>query len=260
MKQLLKHALLPQAGVRRVPFGLCRGMRVEVDFQYETRFYLGLYEVEIARHIRRLCRPGMRAYDVGGGYGWHALAFAALGAEVTTFEPDPHARERLRRNLALNPQLAVEISHRFVGCSELRLESVPAPAFLKVDVDGGELDVLRSAGDAIRTVGGLIVETHSAELEQACGVLLCDHGFAVTVVHNRKVLPDYRPIAHNRWLVGEQTRPKARSSASAVVRPSDVRCRHRRDRADEQPDKRHERVVPASQPLTRAHDEHGDNR
>jgi predicted RNA methylase len=204
MKQRLKRALLPGAGARTIPLGLCRGLRLEIDFEHETLFYLGLYEVEIARHVRNLCRPGMTTYDVGGQHGWHALAFAKLGAKVTTFEPDPGALERMRRNLALNPELAVEVSDRFVGFSDLRLDSLPAPGFLKVDVDGGELDVLRSAGDTLREVPGLIVETHSHDLERACGEVMREQGFAVTVVDNRKVLREYRPIAHNRWLVGRR--------------------------------------------------------
>ena len=51
MKQRLKRALLPGAGPRTIPFGLCRGLRFEIDFEHETLFYLGLYEVEIARHV-----------------------------------------------------------------------------------------------------------------------------------------------------------------------------------------------------------------
>jgi FkbM family methyltransferase len=41
--------------------------------------------------------------------------------------------------------------------------------FIKVDVDGGELDVLRSAAETLGRVSGSIVETHSLEPERAAG-------------------------------------------------------------------------------------------
>ena len=43
------------------------------------------------------------------------------------------------------------------------------PFVIKIDVDGGELDVLRSGATVLRDHDcSLIVETHSAELERSC--------------------------------------------------------------------------------------------
>jgi hypothetical protein len=70
-----------------VPFGLARGVILQVDFAGETRMYLDLDELEIARHIRRLCRLGMVCFDIGGQYGWHALALAKLGAKGRDVRP-----------------------------------------------------------------------------------------------------------------------------------------------------------------------------
>jgi hypothetical protein len=187
-----------------VPLGLARGLCFEIDFAHATRFYLGLYELEIARHVRRLCRPGMLCFDIGGQYGWHALTFAKLGAKVLTFEPDGDSLRRLRRNLELNPGLPVEVVPRYVGTSALPLDKLEPPDFIKLDVDGYELDVLRSAGNSLRHAQGLIVETHSAQLEEDCGCLLVDHGLRVKVVSQRKLWPDLRSIPHNRWLVAER--------------------------------------------------------
>jgi hypothetical protein len=136
MKRLAKRLLLPTGRApRRVPFGLARGITLEVDFAHETRMYLGLYELEIARHIRRLCRRGMVCFDIGGQYGWHALTFAKLGAKVVTFEPDAEVLQRLRRNL----ELKVDVVERFVGTAALRLDELGRADAIKVDVDGGEL-------------------------------------------------------------------------------------------------------------------------
>ena len=36
--------LLPKPGVRTIPAGLARGVKMPIDFAYQTRTYLGLYE------------------------------------------------------------------------------------------------------------------------------------------------------------------------------------------------------------------------
>jgi hypothetical protein len=93
-----------------VPFGLAGEFRLEVDFADKTRTYLDLWELEIGRLMRRLCGPGMVCFDIGRYYGWHALPFAKLGANVVTFEPDAEVLQRIRRNLELNPELKVDVA------------------------------------------------------------------------------------------------------------------------------------------------------
>ena len=83
------------------------------------------------------------------------------------------------------------------------------PDFLKLDVDGGEVDVLEGA--PLPDIPAVIVETHSRELEQECGKLLMEAGHEVMVVNQRWLSPDFRPSEHNRWLVAEgpaSTRPE----------------------------------------------------
>jgi methyltransferase FkbM-like protein len=76
--------------------------------------------------------------------------------------------------------------------------------FIKIDVDGAELDVLRSGPECLSRTGlDLLVETHSSQLEVECTDLLKRHGFECLVVRNawwRTILPEQRPIDHNRWL------------------------------------------------------------
>jgi hypothetical protein len=54
-KQLAKRLVLPAPGPRRRPAGLGRGVRMEIDFATQTRTYLGLYEIERNRFLRRPC-------------------------------------------------------------------------------------------------------------------------------------------------------------------------------------------------------------
>lgn len=208
--------VLPKPDIRRFPLGVARGLRLEVDFQYETRLFLGLYELEIARYFRRLVVRGAPAIDVGGNSGYDALLIAKLsGDRVTTIEPDGKLVARLRANLAANPEVGRRISveeawagaapdpsARVITLDELDVDGSRPPAFVKIDVDGGEADVLSGAGQLLRNYSpNIIIETHTPELEVQCGRMLVECGYAPVVVNQRALWPDRRPIPHNRWLV-----------------------------------------------------------
>lgn len=77
-RKRVKGVLLPTEPVeRRLLFGIGRGLRMMIDFQDgKTGMYLGLYEVELNRHLRALCRPGFRSFDIGGADGYDALIIA----------------------------------------------------------------------------------------------------------------------------------------------------------------------------------------
>lgn len=208
--------VLPAPGPRRMPLGLGHGITMNVDFAMQTRAFLGLYELELNRHLRRLCRAGSRAYDVGGQFGYDALVLARLGGtRVASFEADAGCVTAMRENFALNPSLGAQILPvtAWVGTGDgatLALDDFArspggfVPDFMKIDVDTAELDVLEGARELLlERRPSLVVEVHSEELERRCGVLLKAHGYAPTIVSQRRVLPDYRPIAHNRWLVAE---------------------------------------------------------
>jgi hypothetical protein len=214
-RQRIKAALLPPPGPRRLPVGVGRGLRLHVDFAQHTGLYLGLYEIELNRHLRRLCPSGTSAFDVGGSFGYDALVLARLGGgPVLSFEADPAAAARLRANVALNDGIGrIDVMTGYVGCRDgmTRLDDVVAstfvPGVVKIDVDGGELDVLRGAASLLESAGPpVILETHSLELERQCGGFLDGLGYAVTVVQQRSVLRDHRPLDHNRWLVAERRR------------------------------------------------------
>jgi hypothetical protein len=213
MIQALKRALLPPPGPRRLPLGIARGVRMEVDFAYLTRTYLGLYEVELNRHLRRILKPGITAFDVGAQNGYDALVIAKrTRAPVASFECDARQVARMAQTFALNPELEglIRPVEAMVGDADTELgldefafsDAGFVPDFIKLDIDGGELSALRSAE---RLLGqhhpALIVEVHSSGLEQGCGQLLLDYGYSPIIVNQRLLLPDRRPDAFNRWLV-----------------------------------------------------------
>lgn len=212
-----KRRILPRgACLRRIPIGLGAGVRLPIDFAQHTRLYLGLYELELHRHIRAMCIPGVRSFDVGAQIGYDGLVMARLTrAPVISFEAQAALIPTLRKTVAANPELAdlVEVRQGFVGSARsgqddvIRLDDVAyvdgfVPGLMKIDIDGGEVAALEGATRILHEAHPhLIIETHSRELECACGRLLSDAGYAPRLVHQRLLWPDHRPSEHNRWLI-----------------------------------------------------------
>jgi hypothetical protein len=95
-----------------------------------------------------------------------------------------------------------------VGPDATRLDAFAererAPDFIKVDVDGAELQVLGTMSRLLRERRpAIVVETHTGELELACSRFLRERGHEVRLIRNawwRALYPEFRPIEHNRWL------------------------------------------------------------
>jgi Methyltransferase FkbM domain len=213
-----KHAakgLLPRgAKVRTIPFGIARGIRLEIDFHGgDVQQFLGLYEAELSGHLRSLAYRGARSFDVGGHIGYDALVLAKLtGGPVVTIECDEHLAGALRDNVARNPDLGPITIERGVVASTTTKDTIAlddlaarhfVPDLIKIDIEGAEAHALRGASHvlAVRRPG-IVLEVHGEKAEWDCLELLRDAGYPPpTVVDPRRWLPEHRPLAHNRWLV-----------------------------------------------------------
>ena len=141
--------------------------------------------------IRRLVRPGLRAVDVGANIGYYALMLAdqiGPGSQVICIEPEPENLVELRRNIeanhltnvtvlaaaagaedghaellrGINGQV-VPLGHGEIRVRTLALDSLAdgAIGFIKIDVEGYELEVLRGARNLIsRHRPNLFIEVH----------------------------------------------------------------------------------------------------
>ncbi|OAI50977.1 hypothetical protein AYO44_05305 [Planctomycetaceae bacterium SCGC AG-212-F19] len=216
-----KLLLFGRPGPRRIPLGLLRGLRFSIHPAHQTQRLLGMAEREIAEPIRNWSRRSVSAVDIGAADGMYSLYFAAQVNihRVLAFEPDVALRRVMEANFQLNRlgyRGKLQLDDHYVGTREdgrwCRLENmssvIPLPTIIKIDVDGGELDVLRGARRLLSQKGiCLVIETHSAELEVQCSTFLRDLGYRVRIVPNgwyRRILPEQRPIAHNRWLLADQ--------------------------------------------------------
>jgi FkbM family methyltransferase len=160
-------------------------LRWQIDHLTSQRHLLGTYEPFMQEALRRFVRPGAVVYDVGGHVGFHSLYSALLTGRtgrVIAFEPDPEAVETLRREVAANPDLHVEIvacalsdtrgtlqldtstessQARISPSGAVRVEGrtvdslvfegkFPRPDVMKIDVEGHEGHVLRGAATVLR--------------------------------------------------------------------------------------------------------------
>lgn len=211
----LKKAILPSGRtIRRLPLGLARGLWMGIDFQRgETRLFLGLYEMELNAHLRRLVKPGHRCFDVGGQYGYDALVLARLSQNtVVSVECDTALAAEMRENFSANPALpAVTVVPQFVGPplgSGVTIDELAeqhfVPDFIKMDIEGGEADALVGASAVLAQRPALLIEVHGADIEWRCLEILRGAGYPPPrVVEPRAFLREHRPISHNRWLIFE---------------------------------------------------------
>ncbi len=211
----IKNLILPKGDhFRRLPIGPLRGSVMKIDFYHQFRQYLGLYEFELNPHFKRLVRPGMRSFDIGGKGGYSSLLLSSLsqGGQVLCFECDPPAIEELKEVVARN-RWPIRLVAAFVGdrvddshkTIDWAAQEHFVPDFIKLDIEGAEVLALKGADRVLRErKPSLIIETHGLELEQECLRILRSYGYDPKVILPSKVFPEKREtFAHNQWIVAE---------------------------------------------------------
>jgi FkbM family methyltransferase len=210
-RRLRRHVRVPERGEVEVRFP--EGFRLALDLAepLQRDLYAGVYDKHELALMRRLLRGGDMV-DVGAYVGLYALAAAPRAGRVLAFEPNAAARARLERNVTLNGAANVVVDGRalsdsagarklwvggdtawstlregwLAGSEPVEVEATTLdsevdrlglePAFVKVDVEGHEVDVLR---------GG------AATIAAKRPVVLCEVG-PETGVGVEELLPGYR--------------------------------------------------------------------
>jgi hypothetical protein len=214
----IKQLIVPKGKApRKIQFGIFKDLIISMDLASRTQLYLGLYERELYPWLEKLSSGIHTAIDIGANEGEYTLYFLAKTAskKILSFEPSLESQAQLRANLALNAldnDSRLELSAKFVtaldGENECTLDSylatISSPCLIKMDVDGGEVDILRGANQLLKLPSvRWIIETHSQQLEEQCIEILNQAGFLTKIIPNswyRLFIPELRPT-HNRWLV-----------------------------------------------------------
>lgn len=161
---------------------------VDPLYPIERQMLDGVYDAPTVGLIERFVRPGAVCFDIGANVGAITFALARAagpGGRVYAFEPGPPTLRRLQRNVSLNPSLKEVVSIHPVGLSDrpgsllwsedmenrgnagllhesgervpvvtlddfCREQGVERVDFIKIDVEGMELEVLRGAESVLR--------------------------------------------------------------------------------------------------------------
>lgn len=140
----------------------------------DARFYG--FEPLPANH--KVCVLNYRNLRKAQAFPW------AVGSrsEVTTFEPNEDPRGGQLRTAPGNPKLQsgkpIDVQVYSVG-DLIRVQKLEPPEFLKIDVEGAEMEVLRGMGDAVQSVKRMFVETHGATLKAECLQWMRERGFQI---------------------------------------------------------------------------------
>ena len=181
----------------RVLAGPLRGTYLTTPALTRLSFCLGTYQRGVVSLMKRHVARGMTAYDLGAHMGYFTLVLAKLVGEsgrVFAFEPDPRNLRALRNNLEGNlkavtvtpaavadrssevtfatfgfssvshiadsrtPADAVRITVRALTLDDfVYRDGNPAPNFIKVDVEGAEVRVIRGAERVLREARPVVV-------------------------------------------------------------------------------------------------------
>ena len=215
-KKLKNHLVKNQRLPYEIIFGIYKGLKFNINLQNESQIYFGLWERETYPYIKKSLNNCNWMIDVGAGKGELCIYFQlnSHAKTIYAFEPQLTEIDIFNMNIELNHinDNNINISQHFVGTGMednfIRLDNISnelkGKGFIKIDVEGQEMDVLKS-GESLLTekVVCLLIETHSEKLEQECIKWLESKGYTVSIINNawwRFIIPEYRMIEHNRWL------------------------------------------------------------
>lgn len=204
----LRHAL---RGYRPISAAGCKLRVHPYDRAFWNKVEAGQWEPETLDLLSSAIGPGTNYCDIGAWVGPTALLARHFGADVTCFEPDPLAYERLLANLRLNGALDVRTFHCALGSQNSMRRmgamvgslgksatsllgasadqtvtvpcfswdwlvdslSLPIFSFIKIDIEGGEVELLPQMEKYLRrNRPKLLLSTHWGFLSQADAALL----------------------------------------------------------------------------------------
>ena len=159
-------------------------------------WYVTLPDFDEQMFLLRFLRAGDRFLDVGANAGAFSVMAASSGCLAAAFEPVPETFERLKANARLNAHIgSIEVMPKAVGAQEgvmhmttrlgtgnhlieetdgvadsvaVQVTTLDAwaathgfPSFIKIDVEGHELEVIQGGADLLRSdmLLGFLIET-----------------------------------------------------------------------------------------------------
>lgn len=214
--------LIPRTTVLRILQGPLRGKKWIVGSGAHG-CWLGSYEHDKQKLFEKTVKSGDVVYDVGANAGFYTLLASVLVGEegfVYAFEPLPGNIRNVRRHLEINHAkncLLIEVAvsksdgesmfdpsadrctAHLSSLGSIRVRTVALdslvsgrairpPNFMKIDIEGAELDCLQGCANTIRTFRPVIfLATHGQDVNAACLKLLNEMHYEVKSMDGRPV-------------------------------------------------------------------------
>lgn len=221
----------PRRPVERIRSGHLKGRRWIVASGVHG-YWLGTYEAEMQRAIARTVTAGAVFFDVGAHAGYYALLASQLvtaNGRVVAFEPDARNLTYLEEHLRLNDAGNVTVIEAAVSdaCGTARFAAeqsgfggtlsdagsasihtvtldglieagtVPAPDYIKIDVEGAEFRVLCGARRVLKAAHPTVfLAVHTPAVERLCRDALTTLGYRL------------QPITRDAWLCVRRPPPR----------------------------------------------------
>jgi FkbM family methyltransferase len=211
--------LIPPQTELPVLIGPLRGARWIVGSGNHVA-WMGLYELHKHQRFAATIRPGSIVYDIGAHAGFYTLLASRLvgpQGRVVAFEPLRTNTTFLCRHLRINHATNVQIYEVAVwSCTStisfddtsgssytgrvsqagrisvptIALDDLissgkaPPPDYIKIDIEGAELEALRGAAVSLERYRPLIfLATHELEVHRECLQLLSELGYRIIPLH-----------------------------------------------------------------------------
>ena len=196
-----------------------------------TNFFMGKYEVFKTEGMLKCVKPGDVVYDIGGHVGYYSVLSSVLAGptgRVFVFEPRPLNIAFIKHHIRINgieniTLLEAAVADRSGEASfedqtgsgtghlsekgRLKVktividefadgESHPYPDFLKMDIEGGEIDALNGARRTIaKSRPNLVLATHGDTTHSFVLDFLKEHDYSYEVLNPEAIKGDTEIVA-----------------------------------------------------------------
>jgi precorrin-6B methylase 2 len=222
IKPLVRRLFLkPGLRPHTVRGGALAGSRLMLNLHHDTQVWRGVYEQDLQSWLVEKVKPGAVCIDIGAAEGVFTVLMSKLAGttgQVFAFEPGERGQQ-IQENLDLNtqhPRSKVEIIQAFAGRADapsasaggsptigvdqlLAARQINRLDVVKIDVDGGEVEVLEGLTDSLAKYHPqLTIEVHSPELLGDVLKIIEPLGYKMRLVEPPP--HEHRPIPFNPTL------------------------------------------------------------